>query len=90
MEDDYSPCLPFNEIEGKSLKAFELSTLRRHHCKEVSYLANIIGNDLEKVDFIELDDLLGIDEKKLINMSLIKITTLVYEKQQLGEEVEAS
>lgn len=45
-------------------------------------LANMIGNNLEKVEYIDLDDFLGIDETKAFKLSLIRVKNM-----QLGDSL---
>ena len=71
--------MSFEQVSRLDLRGYELLALRRHHYKEVRNLANILGNSLEKIDFIELDDFLGIDEDKALKLSLIRIKDTKYD-----------
>lgn len=77
--DPFDPDLTFDQVSKLDLRGYELLALRRHHYKEVRNLANILGNSLEKVDFIELDDFLGIDEDKALKLSLLRIKDTKYD-----------
>ena len=72
--------MSLDEVNEKAIKGYELLALRRHHNLEVRNLANMIGNNLEKVDYIDLDDFLGIDETKTFKLSLIRVKNM-----QLGD-----
>lgn len=65
--------MTFDEVSQKSLKGYELLALRKHHNLEVRNLANMIGNPLEKVEYIDLDDFLGIDESKAFKLALLRV-----------------
>ena len=78
QEDTFSLEEEFKEIQNKELKGYELLSLRKHYSSEVRNLASMIGNPLEKVDFIELDDFLGIEETKALKLSLVRLKNLKY------------
>lgn len=80
--DDFHSGLSLELAGQKNLKGYELLALRRHHNLEVRNLANMIGNDLEKVEYIELDDFLGIDETKALKLSILRIKNM-----QLGDNL---
>lgn len=86
QSDRFDPELPFEQVCNLDLVGYELLALRKHHYKEVRNLANLLGNPLEKVDYIELDDFLGIDEDKALRLSLLRIKNTKYE--DLPEEKE--
>jgi hypothetical protein len=60
-------------------KGYELLALRRHYSTEVRNMAGMLGNDLTNVDFIELDDFLGIDENKAMTLALTRIKHARYD-----------
>lgn len=76
--DDFNLSMTFEQVQERQFKAYELLALRRHYSTEVRNLANMLGNSLEKIDFIELDDFLGIDETKAFKLSLVRVKNLKY------------
>lgn len=77
--DSFDPDLSFEQIQDMEFKGYELLTLRRHYSTEVRNMSDMLGNDLTKIDFIELDDFLGIDESKAMTLALTRIKHAKYD-----------
>ena len=82
--------MTFDEVSQKSLKGYELLALRKHHNLEVRNLANMIANPLEKVEYIDLDDFLGIDEIKAFKLALLRVRHMTLGDVLTETEVKAN
>jgi hypothetical protein len=47
--------------------------LNRHPIREIRNLAETLGNDLEKVEYVEMSDFIGLNYDKLMNLSVKKL-----------------
>ena len=74
-----------SKISSK-IKGWELLTLRKHISKEVRTLAEMIGNPLDRVDYVELDDLAGLDEVKAFKLALLRLKTAKFAPNLEEEE----
>ena len=77
-------------MSEKRLRGYEILALRKHHSQEVRNLASMIGNTLEKVEYIELDDFLGIDETKAFKLALLRVKNMNFGENLNESEIQAN
>lgn len=64
----------------------EILVLRKHFSKEVRAIAQLIGNDTERVEYTEMDDILGFDEDRAIKIALVRVKNARFNTDDLSEE----
>ena len=57
------------------LKKADCNEKNRHPIREIRNLAETLGNDLDKVEYIEMSDFIGLSYDKLMNLSTKKLKT---------------
>lgn len=85
-EDPFSPELTFEEASALELKAYEVDALRKHYFREVRNLASLLGTSLDNIDYIELDDFLGIDNNKAMKLVLLRLKNSSFDTDELPPE----
>lgn len=80
--------MPLTEAESiaDQITCPEILVLRKHFSKEVRSIAQLIGNDTERVEYTEMDDILGFDEDRAIKISLVRVKNARFNTDDLPED----
>lgn len=71
---------------AETINCPEILSLRKHFSKEVRSLAQLIGNDTERVDYTEMDQILGFGEDRAIKIALIRVKNARFNTDDIEEE----
>jgi hypothetical protein len=71
-----------------SITCPEILILRKHFSKEVRSIAQLIGNETDKIEYMEMEDILGFGDDKAIKIALIRVKNAKFNTDDIEEENE--
>ena len=74
------------EAIAETINCPEILTLRKHFSKEVRALAQLLGNDTERVDYTEMEQILGFGEDRAIKIALVRVKNARFNTDDIEEE----